>query len=113
MDECMCFLPLTCPILIDLLPNSNYVDQETAVAKNLTFAECDTLVLRADDTTILDPNGPGRDSVRIRSVKTYTTHVAMYVTLASWNLPQLTALQLRYCSYASRLWNLACCVGDR
>lgn len=57
--------------------SSNYVDQATAVAKNLTFASGDTLILRADDTTILDPNGPGRNSVRIRSVKTYTTHVAM------------------------------------
>lgn len=55
----------------------NYVDQATAVSKNLTFASGDTLILRADDTTVLSASGPGRDSVRIRSVKTYTTHVAM------------------------------------
>ncbi|GJE92266.1 glycoside hydrolase family 16 protein [Phanerochaete sordida] len=55
----------------------NYVDQATAVSKNLTFASGDTLILRADDTTVLSASGPGRDSVRIRSVKTYTTHVAI------------------------------------
>ncbi|EKM57336.1 glycoside hydrolase family 16 protein [Phanerochaete carnosa HHB-10118-sp] len=55
----------------------NYVDEATALAKNLTFASDDTLILRADDTTVLDPNGLGRDSVRIQSVKNYTTHVAI------------------------------------
>nr|AHI42991.1 endo 1,3-beta glucanase [Phanerodontia chrysosporium] len=55
----------------------NYVNQATAVAKNLTFASGNTLILRADDTTVLSPSGPGRNSVRIRSVKAYTTHVAI------------------------------------
>ncbi|EKM54269.1 glycoside hydrolase family 16 protein [Phanerochaete carnosa HHB-10118-sp] len=55
----------------------NYVDQATALAKNLTFVSDDSLILRADDTTVLDPNGPGRDSVRIQSVKAYTTHVVI------------------------------------
>lgn len=57
--------------------HSNYVDQATAVAKNLTFAAGNTLIMRADDFAVLDPAGPGRDSVRIKSVKTYTTHVSV------------------------------------
>ena len=56
---------------------SNYVDQATALAQNLTYASGNTLVLRADHWTTLDPNGAGRNSVRIRSVKTYTEHVAV------------------------------------
>lgn len=56
----------------------NYVDQGTAVAKNLTYAHGNTLILRADATTALNPSGAGRDSVRIRSVKTYTTHVSVF-----------------------------------
>lgn len=56
----------------------NYVDQATALAKNLTYASGDTLILRADHTTTLSPSGPGRNSVRIRSIKTYTTHVAVF-----------------------------------
>ena len=53
----------------------NYVDQATALAQNLTYANGDTLILRADYWTTLDPNGPGRNSVRIQSNKQYTTHV--------------------------------------
>ncbi|KAJ3547126.1 hypothetical protein NM688_g5433 [Phlebia brevispora] len=56
----------------------NYVDQGTAVAQNLTFASGNSLIMRADDWTVLDPNGPGRNSVRIRSVKTYNTHVSVF-----------------------------------
>ncbi|PSR71763.1 hypothetical protein PHLCEN_2v12367 [Hermanssonia centrifuga] len=57
----------------------NYVDQATALSLNLTYASGDTLILRSDDTTVLSPSGPGRNSVRILSTKTYTTHVAVYV----------------------------------
>jgi len=49
----------------------NYVDECTAIEKNLTFTSNDTFVMRADYTTVLDPNGPGRDSVRISSYKAY------------------------------------------
>jgi len=56
----------------------NYVDQATAVRLNLTYAQGNTLVLRADSTSTLNPSGPGRNSVRIRSQKTYTTHVAVF-----------------------------------
>ncbi|THG97271.1 hypothetical protein EW026_g4685 [Hermanssonia centrifuga] len=55
-----------------------YVTEETALALNLTYASGDTLIMRADDTTILDPDGPGRNSVRIMSVNNYTTHVAVF-----------------------------------
>ncbi|EKM60723.1 glycoside hydrolase family 16 protein [Phanerochaete carnosa HHB-10118-sp] len=56
----------------------NYVDQATALARNLTYANGDTFILRADDTTTLSASSPGRNSVRIRSVKTYTTHVVVF-----------------------------------
>ena len=55
----------------------NYVSQETALAKNLTYANHDTLILRADYTTILDARGPGRDSFRLQSNKQYLNHVAV------------------------------------
>lgn len=54
-----------------------YVDQHTALENNLTFASWDTFVIRADDKTVLAPTDPGRMSVRIRSLKTYTTHVTV------------------------------------
>ncbi|KZT60282.1 glycoside hydrolase family 16 protein [Calocera cornea HHB12733] len=53
----------------------NYVDQDTAISLNLTFAEGKTFVMRADDTTVLDPNGPGRNSVRIQSKNAYSEAV--------------------------------------
>ncbi|KAF9490953.1 endo-beta-glucanase [Pleurotus eryngii] len=56
----------------------NYVDASTAQRLNLTYAAGDTFILRADSKTVLDPNGPGRNSVRIQSKKTYTTHVSVY-----------------------------------
>ncbi|KAI0799792.1 putative laminarinase [Irpex lacteus] len=56
----------------------NYVDQATAVAQNLTYAHGNTFIIRADHTTKLSASGPGRNSVRIRSQKTYTTHVAVF-----------------------------------
>ncbi|KAJ7450860.1 laminarinase [Mycena latifolia] len=56
----------------------NYVDQATAMNGNLTFASGNTFILRADDTTVLDPNGAGRNSVRLSSKNTYTTHVAVF-----------------------------------
>jgi flagellar assembly factor FliW len=57
--------------------SSNYVNSATSSSQNLTFATSDTFILRTDYKTVLDPNGPGRNSVRIRSKKTYTTHVAV------------------------------------
>lgn len=82
LDECRCFRSWG-SILTYSPFCRNYVDQATALSKNLTYANGDTLILRADDTTVLDPSGPGRDSVRIRSINTYTTHVAVYVLYVS------------------------------
>ncbi|KAL5508546.1 hypothetical protein ACEPAH_6165 [Sanghuangporus vaninii] len=62
-----------------------YVDQATALADNLTFASSDSFVIRADDTTVLAASDPGRNSVRIRSLKTYTTHV---IVLDIRHMPQ-------------------------
>ncbi|KDQ52661.1 glycoside hydrolase family 16 protein [Jaapia argillacea MUCL 33604] len=56
----------------------NYTDQATALAKNLTYTSSDTLIMRADYTTTLSASGPGRNSVRIKSVKTYTTHTVVF-----------------------------------
>ncbi|KAJ3511093.1 hypothetical protein NLJ89_g4300 [Agrocybe chaxingu] len=55
-----------------------YVDQKTAIQQNLTYASYDSFVLRTDSKTVLDPAGPGRNSVRIRSKRTYETHVAVF-----------------------------------
>ena len=60
----------------------NYVDQATALAQNLTYASGDTLILRADDTTVLSASGPGRNSVRLMSNNVYSTHVTVYVSCA-------------------------------
>jgi len=56
----------------------NFVDGPTAMSENLTFSSGDTFILRADATTILDPNGPGRNSVRLISNKQYTTSVMVF-----------------------------------
>jgi hypothetical protein len=56
----------------------NYVSQSTALAQNLTFVSSDTLIMRADATTVLSPSGPGRNSVRIQSYAAYTTHVVVF-----------------------------------
>ncbi|TCD62940.1 hypothetical protein EIP91_006203 [Steccherinum ochraceum] len=56
----------------------NYVSQATALAKNLTWANSNTLILRGDYKTKISASGPGRDSVRIKSVKTYDKHVTVF-----------------------------------
>ena len=55
------------------------MDEATALKKNLTYAHGDHFVIRADHTTVLDPNGPGRDSVRLESNKVYENHVTVCV----------------------------------
>ena len=59
--------------------DSNYVDEATAQSKNLTYANGNTFILRADDTTVLSASDPGRDSVRMQSNNQYSTHVTVYV----------------------------------
>ncbi|KAG5640368.1 hypothetical protein DXG03_008893, partial [Asterophora parasitica] len=56
----------------------NYVDAGTAASENLTYANGDTFILRADYKKTLTAGGPGRDSVRIQSNKQYTTSVAIF-----------------------------------
>jgi hypothetical protein len=51
------------------------VDAGTAAGQNLTFASGDHFILRADSHTVLNPSGPGRNSVRLVSNKQYTTSV--------------------------------------
>ncbi|THH11275.1 hypothetical protein EW145_g754 [Phellinidium pouzarii] len=58
----------------------NYVDESTALADNLTFTSSDTFIMRADATTTLSASDLGRNSVRIKSDKTYTTHVVVFDT---------------------------------
>lgn len=55
----------------------NYISQDAALARNLTYANDDTLILRADSTTVLNPSGPGRDSFRLESTRLYDRHVAV------------------------------------
>ncbi|KAH9475563.1 putative glycosidase C21B10.07 [Psilocybe cubensis] len=55
-----------------------YVDEKTSVQHNLTYAKYNSFVLRTDNKAILDPDGPGRESVRIITKKSYTTHVAVF-----------------------------------
>jgi len=56
----------------------NYVSQAEAQNLTLTIATHRSFILRADNTTVLDPSGPGRNSVRIQSKNTYTTHVIIF-----------------------------------
>ncbi|KAJ3534266.1 hypothetical protein NMY22_g7001 [Coprinellus aureogranulatus] len=56
----------------------NYVNRETAERFNLTHHGPDTFILRADHSTPLDPAGPGRSSVRLKSVMQYVNHVAIF-----------------------------------
>ena len=58
----------------------NYVDQGTSRNLGLTSASSDSFILRADSTSVLDPSGPGRNSVRIKSKNTYTQHLVVYVS---------------------------------
>jgi len=55
-----------------------YVTLETAQAKNLTYTTDDSFVMRADSTTNLTADGPGRMSNRIKSNDQYNTHVAVF-----------------------------------
>ena len=54
-----------------------YVDQSTSRSQNLTYASGNSFILRTDYKTYLGSGGAGRQSVRIRSKKTYSTHVAV------------------------------------
>lgn len=55
-----------------------YVDQGTSRSQNLTYSSGNTFVLRTDYKTYLGSGGSGRQSVRIQTKKSYTTHVAVF-----------------------------------
>ncbi|KZT64040.1 glycoside hydrolase family 16 protein [Daedalea quercina L-15889] len=55
-----------------------YVDKDTAMSENLTYATSDSFVMRADSTSILSADGPGRKSNRIKSNAQYNTHVSVF-----------------------------------
>ncbi|OCH87309.1 putative beta-glucanase from glycoside hydrolase family GH16 [Obba rivulosa] len=55
-----------------------YVNGSTAIQNNLTYADNDTFIMRIDDTANIDPNGPGRMSVRLKSNATYTQLVTVF-----------------------------------
>jgi hypothetical protein len=57
--------------------NSNYVNQSQAQILGLFAVNSDSFVLRADNTTTLSPDGPGRNSLRIISGKQWDTHVSV------------------------------------
>ncbi|KAG8706067.1 hypothetical protein FRC11_008536 [Ceratobasidium sp. 423] len=52
-----------------------YVNQATAQSLNLTYANGNTFIIRADYTTTLSASGSGRRSVRIQSKKQWDNHV--------------------------------------
>lgn len=70
---CSSFTQNICLIFRD----SNYVGHSTAQSAGLYSISGDTVTLRADHTTVLNPSGPGRDSFRLQSNNQYSTHVAM------------------------------------
>ncbi|KAF9066759.1 2 beta-glucanase [Rhodocollybia butyracea] len=63
----------------------NYVNAATAASQNLTYASGNHFVLRADYHSVLNPSGPGRNSVRIQSNKQYETSVMIFNIL---HMPQ-------------------------
>ncbi|KII86820.1 glycoside hydrolase family 16 protein [Plicaturopsis crispa FD-325 SS-3] len=58
--------------------NVTYVDGTFAESANLTFASGTSFIARVDATTTLSATDGGRNSVRLRSNATYTTHVAVF-----------------------------------
>ncbi|EIW78094.1 glycoside hydrolase family 16 protein [Coniophora puteana RWD-64-598 SS2] len=55
-----------------------YVDQATAQSANLSYVTGSSFVMAVDSTTTLAATDAGRNSVRIKSANTYTTHVAVF-----------------------------------
>ncbi|PAV18529.1 glycoside hydrolase family 16 [Pyrrhoderma noxium] len=53
----------------------NYLDQGTALQRNLTYASGNKFIVRADDTNVVPSGARGRDSIRITSHKAYTDSI--------------------------------------
>ncbi|RXW14301.1 hypothetical protein EST38_g11546 [Candolleomyces aberdarensis] len=49
----------------------NYVDQATAISKNLSYVVDNQFVMRADSSSVVNVNSRGRDSIRIKSNAAY------------------------------------------
>ncbi|KAH7909590.1 glycoside hydrolase family 16 protein [Hygrophoropsis aurantiaca] len=56
----------------------NYVTEDVAMRDGLVTVTPFSVTLRADHWTTLNATGPGRNSFRIQSTDTYTTHVAVF-----------------------------------
>lgn len=54
-----------------------YVDQDTARSANLSYTDGDRFVIKLDPNGTLDPNGPGRQSVRIQMNDAVTKHTSV------------------------------------
>jgi hypothetical protein len=74
----------------NLLFRSNYVSKADAIAQNLVQVSGNNFTLRADDQNVPSATARGRDSVRITSQKSYTTHVSMCAPLPMRPLRPLT-----------------------
>jgi len=82
--------------------HSAYVDRATAVANNLTYANGNTFVLRADSTDVVGAGEAGRKSVRLVSLQTFQHHAAMYVVLDPGPTDRLLIPLLITCSFDVR-----------
>jgi len=56
----------------------NYVPGNVAQSAGLATVSKGNVIIRTDNTTILSPSGPGRNSVRMISNKQFNTHVAVF-----------------------------------
>ncbi|WWD09138.1 hypothetical protein V865_007260 [Kwoniella europaea PYCC6329] len=79
----------------------NYVNQETAISRNLSYVNGGNFIMRADSTNVVDPSARGRDSVRIHSKDTYTdgNHGCQTYAYGMWYLASILDM------YQS--WNMA------
>lgn len=68
----------------------NYLDQKTAIRDGLSYATLDSFVMRVDDKAVLNATGPGRNSIRIKSKKTWEHGVIVY--FFRFSLTQATML---------------------
>ncbi|KAG8814593.1 hypothetical protein FRC17_001062 [Serendipita sp. 399] len=55
----------------------NYLSQADSLARGLTVASSNKLILKADSTTVLTPSGPGRASNRIMSRKRFSHNTVL------------------------------------
>jgi len=54
---------------------TNYVDKQTAINNNLSFATEDKFFMQPDSTKVLQASDRGRDSIRISSIASYDESV--------------------------------------